>query len=355
MKRLMEIEVSQGRFGSRQVLSGQQLLRKKINTKPAFVEPMKCRLVEDVPEEAGWLFEIKFDGIRALAVKSGTMVTLYSRARNVLNERFPEIVDALKAHPVREAIWDGEIVALHSSGKSSFELLQASRIPGVTRPPIVYYMFDLLRLDGTDLKPLPLWRRREALTSIGSGKRQVLRLSALIEGKPRKILEAVRRQGLEGLIAKDRESRYEAGLRTGSWRKIKCVNQQELVIGGYTAPRGARSCFGAILTGYHENGRFLFASKVGAGFDERWLRDLFARFKTLRQDECPFDDLKVGRFDGALSRAEMSRCSWVKPRLVCEIRFTEWTQGGHLRHPVFLGLRDDKKAASVRREKVVSG
>jgi bifunctional non-homologous end joining protein LigD len=165
------------------------------------------------------------------------------------------------------------------------------------------------------------------------------------------LLAEAKKSGVEGLIAKRRDSRYEPGRRSGAWQKIKLVNEQEFVIGGYTEPKGSRPFFGAILAGYYDKGKLIFASKAGTGFDHESLEMLYKKFQRLKTDPCPFANLPVHRRGQAgLSGAEMRRCTWVKPELVCQIRFTEWTADGGLRHPVFVGLRDDKKPTEVVRE-----
>ena len=167
------------------------------------------------------------------------------------------------------------------------------------------------------------------------------------------MLSEVKRLGLEGLIAKQPASKYEVGRRSGAWVKLKCVNEQEFVIGGYTPPKGSRDHFGALLVGYYERGKLIFASKVGSGYTQASLRQLFNTFKPLRRETCPFVNLptrRTGRFGQGITASEMTLCTWLEPRLVAQIRFTEWTSDGGLRHPVFLGLREDKRAKEVTRE-----
>ena len=168
------------------------------------------------------------------------------------------------------------------------------------------------------------------------------------------VLGEIKRLGLEGLIAKKPDSKYEPGRRSGAWVKLKCVNEQEFVIGGYTQPQGSRDHFGALLVGYYEEGRLTFASKVGSGYTQSVLRDLFHKFKPLRRATCPFVNLptkRSGRFGQGMTAAEMKLCTWLKPKFIAQVRFTEWTSDGGLRHPVFLGLRSDKPAGDVTRER----
>ena len=317
---------------------------------------MKCRLLAEPPSGADWVYEIKFDGFRALALKGGRTVELLSRSNKSLTARFPTIAEALSRVSCREAIIDGEVVALDQEGRSSFQQLQMAEMPGQGSAHLCYYAFDLIQLDGRDLRALPLTGRKTLLQKLLVKDNETIRFSRSIEGDGSKLLEEVRRRGLEGIIAKNRNSPYEAGARTGGWAKIKCENQQEFVIGGYTAPQGARSYFGALLVGYFDQGRFLFASKVGTGFNHALLEKLYKQFQRLRPGECPFANLpekRNGRWGQGITAAEMRKCTWVEPRLVCQVRFTEWTRDEHLRHPAFLGLRDDKNPLDVIREKPV--
>lgn len=324
------------------------------SAKAAFVPPMKCRLRPEPPVGENWIYEIKFDGFRALAVKTAGEVELFSRAHKSLTARFPEVAAALEDLPCEEAAIDGEVVALDDSGRSSFQQLQMSQMPGESRDRLCYYAFDLLQQDGKDFRNLSLDARKAQLEKLVGKKNGVIRFSSSIEGDGVRLLAEVRRRGLEGIIAKDRHSKYESGQRSGSWTKIKCDNQQEFVIGGYTAPQGTRGFFGAVLVGYFQDKQLLFASKVGTGFNHKLLEHLFREFQKRRRTDCPFANLperRTGRWGQGLTAGEMKKCTWVQPDLICQIRFTEWTRDGHLRHPAFLGLRDDKAAKEVIREK----
>jgi bifunctional non-homologous end joining protein LigD len=318
--------------------------------KVAFVEPMKCRLVSEPPAGKDWIYEVKFDGIRAIAVRDGKRVRLYSRLGNDITSRFPEAARGVEALACERAVLDGEIVALDETGRSSFQLLQTAHTPG-QRPPIQYYLFDLLNLEGVDLKGLPLTRRKEILQSLLNEANGTVRFSPNIEGDPVRFLAESCRRKLEGIIAKQRDSHYAPGRRGGAFLKIKCLNGQEFVIGGCTPPKGARSFFGAILVGYYNGGNLMFASKVGTGFNQRRLESLYRTFQKLQRADCPFANLPEQRgVTGGLTASEMRQCTWVAPKLVCQIAFTEWTRDGHLRHPVFLGLREDKQPQDVVRE-----
>jgi bifunctional non-homologous end joining protein LigD len=321
--------------------------------KIAFVEPMKAKLLDEIPVGEDWIYEIKFDGIRALALKDGDEIALYSRLKNELTERFADIGQALKSCRCKSAILDGEVVALEESGRSSFQLLQMSRMPG-QQPPICYYLFDILNLDGKDLKNLPLHERKEILQKILPEDHDLIRISDHLGGRPEQLWTEVCHRGLEGLIGKLRNSKYEPGKRSGAWIKVKCTAAQEFVIGGYTPPKGSRERFGAILVGYYEGDDLMFSSKVGSGFDRRVLDSLYKQFQKLKQPECPFSNLpesRAGRWGQGITASEMKRCTWIAPTLVAQVRFTEWTMDGHLRHPVFMGLREDKKPHDVVKEK----
>ncbi len=332
-----------------------QILKTLPRSKIAFATPMQCRLVKSLPKGEKWIYEIKFDGFRALALKRGKEVELLSRSAKDLTARFPEIAAAVGKLPMQNGVLDGEIVAVDEKGRSSFQLLQRANLPGAARAPICFYVFDLLNLEGKNLADLRLTQRKDLLQNLIQPAHEPIRFSADIKGDSKKLLAEIRRLGLEGIIAKRVDSNYEAGLGTGSWSKIKVINAQEFVIGGYTAPKGSRDFFGAILVGYFENERFLFASKVGSGFNQILLSALNQEFQKIRRDRCPFINLPEQRFrhsDHGVTAAEMKRCTWVEPKLVCQIQFSEWTRDGHLRQPVFIGLREDIKPRDVVKEVV---
>jgi bifunctional non-homologous end joining protein LigD len=316
----------------------------------AFIEPMKALGGASAPKGI-WRCEIKFDGYRTLAVLNTGRVELWSRNRKPLAAAYPEIVGALGKLKCRDAVLDGEIVALDEQGRPRFQLLQARGIG--PRPPLRYYVFDLLRLDGEDLTALTIEERQARLSSfLGEGEAP-LRVSPWFDTDPANLLEAARAQQLEGIVAKRPGSRYEPGKRSGAWLKCKIFGEQEFVIGGFTEPEGGRDYFGAIAVGYFDGKTLLYAGKVGTGFDLTLLASLHARFLPLRRAVCPFANLPMParpRFGRGMSAGEMKRVSWLRPILVAQVRFAEWTQDGILRQPVFLGLRDDKAARQVRRE-----
>jgi bifunctional non-homologous end joining protein LigD len=315
-----------------------------------FIAPMKALSVDEVP--AGeWRLEIKLDGYRAIAVINDGEIELWSRNHKPLTADYPEVVAALKKLPCRNAVVDGEVVALDEHGHSRFQLLQNR--DSTSRPAIVYYAFDLLHHDGRSLLATPIEERQMALeVLIGKGS-EALRYSPVFEVPPEKLLEQVRKQGLEGIIAKTPGSVYEPDRRSGTWLKCKVHGEQEFVIGGFTPPKNSRAHFGALLVGYYENGQLQYAGKVGSGFNAARLAALHREFMKRRTDECPFANLpspKRSRFGGGMTASMMKQVTWVKPELVAQVQFTEWTEEGSLRHPVFLGLREDKNARDVVRE-----
>ena len=315
---------------------------------------MKPRLLEAPPPTGDWVYEIKFDGIRALAIRKGGKLSLLSRNQNELSGRFPEVAEALKDLKAQEFVIDGEVVALDEKGRSSFQLLQSLEMEG-RKSPLYYYAFDLLQAQGRSLLNLPLGERKRALAALLEGAKDPIRQSSDIGANAGALLKEVKRLGLEGIVGKLRDSVYEPGRRSGAWIKLKSLNEQEFVIGGFTAPAGARKYFGAILVGYYDKARgekgrraLRFAGKVGTGFDSRSLAALYRQFKKEERPNGPFVDLTSK--NGGLSPAALRRCTWINPVLVAQIKFSEWTRDGRLRQPVYLGLRDDKPPQDVVRE-----
>ncbi|WP_438483202.1 non-homologous end-joining DNA ligase [Oleiharenicola lentus] len=316
-----------------------------------FIEPMKALAVDSIPE-GDWQLELKFDGYRALAVIKNGEVKLWSRNRISLSADYPEVIAALKSLTCEQAVLDGEVVAVDANGHSRFQLLQ-NRSEG-PRPPIHYYVFDLLSLNGRSLLKTPLEERQFLLRALLPKKHSgVVRISPSFDVKPAALLDQVRRLGLEGIVAKRLGSTYEPGRRSGAWLKCRVAREQEFVIGGYTPPQGGRNYFGALLVGYYEGKRFLYAGKVGTGFNERLLASLHHSFEKIRSDKCPFVNLPLthaSRFGTPMNARTMKTVQWLKPKLICQVRFVEWTHDGLLRQPVFLGLRADKPAVEVVRE-----
>jgi bifunctional non-homologous end joining protein LigD len=317
---------------------------------------MKAKLVDSRPTAGAWIYEIKFDGYRALALRGGNETRILSRSQKDLGKKFPTIAESIAALDVEDAIIDGEIVALDEKGRSSFQLLQGFDM-GTERPPISFYAFDLLQLNGQDLKRLPIEERKAKLAELLINSTGALRYSISFTKDIDALLEKAKNLGLEGLIGKRAGSQYEVGKRSGAWVKIKLHLEQEFVIGGYTDPDGARKHFGALLVGFYEGKRFKFAGRVGTGFSGKLLTSLSAELNKIRIETCPFFNVPApgrNRWDQGLTAADMKKSHWVKPKLVCQVKFTEWTRDDRLRQPVFLGLRQDKSASEVIQEKATS-
>ena len=315
--------------------------------KVAFVEPMLLLRTEKLPEGAAWLVELKLDGYRALAIKSGGKVQLRSRNDNDFNGRYPGIVEALASMP-DETVIDGEVVALDGEGRPSFNALQNY---GSGKAPLHYFVFDVLVLRGRDVMGEPLMRRRELLeTQVLPELAELIRYSPVLEGRLTDLIHSVKAQGLEGLVAKRRDSKYEAGERSGAWQKMRVNRGQEFVIAGYTpAPKN----FDALVVGYYDGPKLIYAARTRNGFTPASRVELFKKIKPLEIPECPFANLpekKAGRWGAGLTAAKMTECRWLKPQLVGQFEFVEWTEDAHLRHSRFVALRDDKEAKDVRRE-----
>jgi bifunctional non-homologous end joining protein LigD len=300
---------------------------------PAFIKPMECKLVAALPEGKGWTYELKLDGYRVIAVKKGGAVQLLSRYGNGLTQRFAGIAAALRRASVPDAVLDGEVVALDEQGRPSFQELQNS---GSTRRPIVYYVFDLLNYGGRDLQGLPLQRRREALQGIAQDFAEPVRLAPALDAGLPALLAEIRRRGLEGLVAKRADSLYEAGKRSGAWRKYRINQREEFAIGGYLP---GRNFLDAVLVGRFEGKQLQFVKKVRNGFVRRTREQVWRTIEPLRSGRCPFVNLpEAGERRGAVTVSEMKRYVWVKPEVRCEVEFEEWTRGGRLRHAAFRQL-----------------
>ena len=338
---------------SRKNTSAARLQKKRAVSQIEFIEPMKARVMDSPPHSGNWIYEIKFDGYRAIAFKNGADVRLISRNEKDFGERFPEIAEAIARMDANDIVMDGEIVALDPQGVSSFQLLQAVEI-GTKRPPLFYYAFDLLRLDGKDWRERPLVERKAQLEEILKNAPDTIRFSAALGSDAKRLLTQVKKLGLEGLIGKRTDSVYEPGKRSGAWIKLKLRREQEFVIGGYTNPEGSRTYFGALLVGFYDNKTLKFCGKVGTGFDTKLLGALHSQFEKISRDDCPFVNLpetRGSRYSPRITASEMKKCHWVKPELVCQVQFSEWTRDEKLRQPAFLGLREDKDASEVVREK----
>jgi bifunctional non-homologous end joining protein LigD len=301
------------------------------------IGPMMATLVPEPFHRTGWVFEEKYDGIRALAYRRGTTVWLISRNFQDLTAGFPETVAALTALPGKDFILDGELVALDREGVSRFQLLQQRGTADRIRP--VYAAFDCLELDGVSLMKRPLAERRRALLSILPRRKGALLPSRRLSADGLKAYRSAQELGWEGIIAKDDAAPYEPGRRTASWLKVKVRKEAEFVIGGYTGPKGGRQHFGALLVGLYDGPHLRFTGKVGTGFTQNTLEALWKKLDVLRNADCPFSPA-----------VRMRTATWVKPELVAQVAFAEWTADGKLRQPAFLGLREDKSAADCRWE-----
>ena len=311
-----------------------------------FIEPMQCLSVAKLPSGPQWSWEIKLDGYRALAVKSGKNVTLYSRLQNSLNIKHPYIVEALAGLP-NDTVVDGELVALDDDGRPNFNLMQKFR-EAASR--IHYYVFDVLVVKGRDLTKLPLSERRRLLKSEISIRDERIRIVEFAEAGSEQISAAARKQNLEGIVGKRADSIYESGQRSGAWIKYRIASGQEFVIGGHTPGTHGVD---AIIVGYYRGKDLIFVAKVRNGFVPETRRQVFTQLRPLVQGKCPFVNLpetKRGRWGQGLDAEAMKACVWVKPKLVAQIQFLEWTGADHLRHAKFAGMRDDKLARDVTRE-----
>ena len=311
---------------------------------PTWTDPMLATLTDERFSSGDWIYERKLDGERCLVFHDGRSTRLFSRNRQRLDDTYPELVEAFEAQPEARFVVDGEIVAF-SGGTTSFSRLQQRmRITDPqaarrSRVSVYLYVFDLLHLDGYDLSALDLRERKNTLRKLLTFD-DPLRYTAHRNRDGETYYEEACRKGWEGVIAKRADSPYVHS-RSRHWLKFKCVKSQEMVIGGYTDPKGEREAFGALLLGYYENGDLHYAGKVGTGFDDATLRDLGERLSDHAADACPFVECEEAAGQGV---------HWVEPELVGQIGFTEWTRDLKLRHPRFLGLRRDKKPTDVVRE-----
>jgi len=303
-------------------------------------------LVDQVPEGDAWVHELKFDGYRLLGYLSDGDVVLRTRNGKDWTPRFPSLAAAISKLKVRDAVLDMEAVVLDDAGKSSFQALQAALGGGGNAGAIVAFVFDLLHLNGEDLTSLPLLRRKEKLEALlHRGAKGALRYSGHVEGNGANMFSGACKKGLEGIISKLAASHYIAR-REKSWLKIKCILRQEFVIVGYSAARTGDRALGALYLGYRDKGKLHYAGKVGTGFTMKSARELADSFSALKLDEPGMSRAETK----GVPAGEWSAIHWVKPVLLCEVAFTEWTQDGRIRHPSFQGLREDKDARAVKRE-----
>jgi bifunctional non-homologous end joining protein LigD len=317
--------------------------RPRKGAQPKWVAPMSATLTDEVFSRQGWLFEPKWDGERCLAFRRGRDLDLFSRNRIRLNAKYPEVVEAIYQQQATCFIADGEIVTFDGDITSFAKLqarMQVAHPPAdlIRKVPVWFYLFDLLYLDRYDIRRVPLRYRKEVLRNAFDFQGS-LRFTEHIKTEGEAYYRAACQKGWEGVIAKNGDSVY-VSRRTRDWLKFKCNQEQEFVIGGYTDPRGCRTGFGALLLGFYRGRKLVYAGKVGTGFDHDLLRRLGEKLARLKTPVSPFAE------DGLPRRG----VHWVKPKLVAQIGFTEWTAGGKLRHPRFLGLRHDKRPEDVVRE-----
>jgi bifunctional non-homologous end joining protein LigD len=315
-----------------------------------FVEPMQCLAVAKLPQGPDWEYEIKFDGYRALGIKGGGRVRLMSRNGNDFSARFPSVANALSKLP-DDTVVDGEIVALDETGRPSFNVLQNYNHSAT---PLQFFAFDLLHLAGKNLRDRPLDERRELLRAKVMPRIQgEILFSESLEASAAEVVAAVKKEGLEGVIAKRRASLYEPGRRSAAWVKMRINKGRELVIGGYV-PAGKN--FDSLIVGYYDGDDLIYVARVRNGFVPALRAKVFERIRKLEIKTCPFSNLPQrdkGRWGQGLTADKMAECRWAKPHLVAEIEYADWTDVNHLRHSKFVALRDDKPAKHVRREQTV--
>jgi bifunctional non-homologous end joining protein LigD len=301
---------------------------------PHNVKPMLATLIDEPFDREGWIFEMKWDGYRAVAEVENGKVRLYSRNLKSFNTAYPPVVEALKSFK-HDVVVDGEIVALEN-GRPSFHALQQYKEAPV---PLQYAIFDILYADGEDLTDLPLLERKERLRKLLPDHSQLL-MSEHMEEKGKKFFERMKKENLEGMLAKDGNSTYRIGARSKSWLKVKSSNAQEAIIVGYTEPRGSRKNLGALVLAAYVNGKLTYIGHSGGGFTGKELEDLYKKFSKIKVKDSPIDE-KV---------PINSPITWVAPKYVCQVKFTEWTPSGRMRHPIYEGLRVDKAAQEVVKE-----
>src|ERR1051325_173610 len=314
-----------------------------------FVNPMLAKSVDELPSGKHWVYEFKLDGYRALVMKKRRAITIFSRRGNNLNRPFASIVSAFSFLPDNTII-DGELVVLDERGKPSFSALHHSQF---TPDALHFYVFDLIAYEGRDLRKLTLAERRVLLEDQAlKGMRDPIRLSEIFDATPNQLIAVAKQAGLEGVIGKRADSRYESGERSGAWVKYKTNKGQELVIGGYKP--GANG-FEYLLVGYYEGKDLIFIAKIRNGFTPSLRREIAAHFGPLKTVRCPFANLPEAanaRRGEAITAEVMKQIQWLRPKLVAQIEYTEWTSGNHLRHSRFVALRDHKDATEVRKEVV---
>jgi len=313
------------------------------------LRPMLATPASELPRGPDWTYEVKWDGYRALAIKDGARLQLLSRNQKDLTRDYPTIVGGLRRVPATFVL-DGEIVALDAEGRPSFQALQHRR---TSVAAIVYYAFVLLEVIGESVVAKPLEERRGLLKALLSGgAHSVVLLSEPLPGTPEHIEREIRKLRLEGVVAKRRDSTYRSGDRTDAWVKVKFSPRQDFVIGGYY-PNASN--VDSILVGYYEQRKLYFAARVKAGFTPHTRAEVFRRISGLEIRTCPFVNLpnstSTSHWGEGITAEDMKKFTWVKPKVVFKVAFVEWTEGGVLRHPQFVGVRDDMRPSDVRRER----
>jgi len=306
-------------------------------------KPMMALPRSALPHGPGWTYEVKWDGYRTIAVKDGPRVRLFSRNLKDVTAQYPSIAAAVARVHAPQVMLDGELVALDEHGRPSFQALHHQ-----SHSALAYYVFDVLQLNARSLVDAPLEQRRQRLPAIVAGTSVLL--SEPLPGTPDEIARAVRGLGLEGIVAKRAGSRYEPGRRSGAWIKVRFNLRQEFVVGGY---KPAGDAFDSLLTGYYDGRSLLYAGKVRAGLTPQKRAMLFDRMHPLASPRCPFANLPNARsshWGEGITAEEMEKLCWVKPSLVIEVAFVEWTRDSSLRHASFVGIREDKNARDVKRE-----
>src|SRR5262245_10224707 len=314
---------------------------------PRITQPMLATLGEKPFDSDDWLFELKLDGMRAIAVKNGPKVEMWTRNGKTLTNRFPRLAKAFDALPVDTLVLDGEIVALDEAGQSHFHLIQPrihlSRAKDIQAAdeqiPVYFYAFDLLYINNYNLMKFPLIQRKAVLRKLITDNSGWIRFADHVEGSGKQFFDAVSKRGLEGIVAKLKKSEYQQ-TRSRNWIKIKTQQTDHFVVGGFTPPEGSRKYFGALLLGLYKNGDLIFVGRAGGGFDDRALVELDKSLRPLVIKKSPFKEVPN----------ELRKSSWVEPKLVCAVRFNEWTSDKKLRAPVFQGLRDDLDPTDCRLE-----
>ncbi len=307
---------------------------------PQGLKPMLAEINNSAFSDSDWIFEIKWDGYRAVAEIEDGEVNLHSRNNVSFNQKYLPIVEALKSFEMN-VVFDGEVVVVDEFGKSSFQLLQNFRKSG--KGILAYYIFDILHLEGHDLTKLPLLKRKEILKKVLPNDLPNIRFSDHIIGEGESFYNIAEERGLEGILAKRADSKYESGKRSKNWLKIKTKKTQEAVICGFTQPKGSRSKFGSLVLGLYDEGEMIFIGQAGTGFTDEKLKEVYSKLKPIITDKSPFNKkIKTN-----------TPATWVKPKYICEVEFSEWTDEGLMRAPVFTRIRDDKDLEEVIKEEAI--